>query len=81
MEMSGQLHAPAALPWVRVLSMHCIETWVGTTACLNVGQTEKSLSLLGIKPQLPRPVTLLTELSQLIRIIMFNVHFNMYANK
>jgi hypothetical protein len=41
MEMSGQLHAPAALPGVIALYIHYVGGWVVTTASLDVVEKRK----------------------------------------
>jgi len=41
--MSGQLHAPAALPWEKNHGTHCIEICVSHTTGLDVLKKRKSL--------------------------------------
>jgi hypothetical protein len=56
MEVSGQLHAPAALPFGgRAPSTHWIGGWVGPRAGLDTGE-ENSLALAGIRTPAVQPV-------------------------
>jgi hypothetical protein len=55
MEVSGQLHAPAALPPVeRATRSHWIGGWVGPRACLDAVDYSREIffPLLGIEPRL-----------------------------
>jgi hypothetical protein len=71
MEVSGQLHAPAALRPGKVSGSHCIGGWMGPRAGLDV--TEKKINLLPLTGIEPRPlgclacslVAIPTELSRL----------------
>jgi hypothetical protein len=66
MEVSGQLHAPAALPRETAPGTHWIGGWVGPQGRSGRGGEEKiSLNLRGIKQPAHSPVTVLTKLSQL----------------
>jgi hypothetical protein len=44
MEVSGQLHAPAALPKERAPFAHCIGGWVGPRAGLDAVEKKKYLA-------------------------------------
>jgi len=66
--MSGNLHAPVALPSKRNADTHRIG-WVGPPAGLDVFEKKKSLADAGLRtPDRParRPVTMPTELSRLL---------------
>jgi hypothetical protein len=50
MEVSGQLHAPAALPPEKEPhGTHWIEGWVGPKTCLDDAERRKILPLLGLE--------------------------------
>jgi hypothetical protein len=55
MEVSGQIHDPAALiPEETALSIHCLEGWVGPRASLDT--VEKSLAPVGKQAPAFEPV-------------------------
>jgi hypothetical protein len=65
MEVSGQFHAPAALPpGERVPDTHWIGSWVDPRVSLDAVE-KRDLAVLGIepKPSRPWPVIMTTELS------------------
>jgi len=52
MEVSGQLHAPTAVPWGKNSGTHWIGSWGGAqNRCGRGGKEKKSLSLLRIEPR------------------------------
>jgi len=74
MEVSGQLHASAALtPREKASSTHCIRGWVGSRAGLGRGNEEKKFLLHPfLELNTGRPArtlfTILTELPQLVTL-------------
>jgi hypothetical protein len=67
--VSGQLHAPATLSVGETAAgTHWTGGWVGPKASLEATEQRQTLPLLGVKPQSssPRPVTVLTEVFQLV---------------
>jgi hypothetical protein len=47
--MSGQLHAPAALPTGKVLGAHLVGSWVGPKTALGDVERRKILPLSGLE--------------------------------
>jgi hypothetical protein len=70
LEVSGQLHAPAALPRERAPGDHWIGGWVDLTAGLDDLEKKKFLTLLGLELRPlgspARPVAIPTTLSRLM---------------
>jgi hypothetical protein len=53
MEVSGQLHAPAALPGKITLGTHWLGGWMDPRACLGTMKKRKILPLPGMEPSSP----------------------------
>jgi hypothetical protein len=68
MEVSGQLHAPAALSSEMEPGIHFIWGWVDPRACLDVVEKEKFLALTGFELLMVQPVTEL--LSWLLGVLL-----------
>jgi hypothetical protein len=51
MQVSGQLHAPAALPREPAPGTHCIGCWVGPIRSEHYGEEKNLLLLPGIEPR------------------------------
>jgi hypothetical protein len=51
--MNSQLHAPAALPWGKALSIHLVRGWVGTKAGLEAVDKSKIFPCQEWKPSPP----------------------------
>jgi hypothetical protein len=49
MEVSGLLHAPAALPWGKIPGTHWIEVWLDPRAGLDDVKERTFLTLLGLE--------------------------------
>jgi hypothetical protein len=55
MELSGQLHALAALPPGKAADTHWLEEWVSLRAGLDAVEKKNLLPLLGIEPWASNP--------------------------
>jgi hypothetical protein len=54
MEVSGQVHAPAALPREGAPGNHCVGGFLGPRTGLDTGEEKNIFLLLGIEPRHPK---------------------------